>query len=235
MRAYKYLVGGGRGRFSDVAWPPPVGDRPGEWLEVEPPLDDCLNGIHACAAHQLLDWIDDELWEIELAGEIDETGALLVAERGRLLGRISAWDGALACEFAEVCAWRARQQALSALREFDLTDEAQELVAAAELSSFQSAAAAAATTSVGTAAEATALAADIVSLTQGQRPESWLWGIDTRPQAPPAVTAANVAFVVAHAVGLRAANSGADYGDAFAAERAWQLDWLVGRLGLAAA
>ena len=60
---------------------------------------------------------------------------------------------------------------------------------------------------------------------------------DQRFEQSPAATAANLAFVTAHAAGLEAAvESGdqADYASGFAAERAWQLAWLVERLELPA-
>ncbi len=231
MRAYKYLTAAGRGRFSDVAWPRPNDGRPGEWLEAALPLGDCLGGIHACAPADLLDWIDDELWEIELGGEVVRGEGLLVAERGRLVRRVDLWNAASARAFTETCAWRAREQAFAALREVGLTAEAEALVVAAELSQLQRAAAAVGQGD-GPGADVAALAADVVSLAQGQRPDAWMNEAVDDLDASSAATAANVAFVVAHVVGRRAAAAGADYGAAFAAERAWQLNQLTGRLEL---
>ena len=92
MKAYKFLTGGATGRFSDFRWPVPTDDGLGDWVEAGEALEDCRTGVHACTPRQLLDWIDDELWEIELDGEIVEGDAMIVAQRGRLLGRIDAWN-----------------------------------------------------------------------------------------------------------------------------------------------
>ena len=53
-------------------------------------------------------WLGRELWEIELAGEIVEQERKLVAVRGRLTGRIDAWNEGVAHEFGRFCARRTR-------------------------------------------------------------------------------------------------------------------------------
>jgi len=238
MKAYKFLALGGVGRFSEFVWPRPAGAEPGAWVAALERLENCRHGVHACTPNQLLDWLDDELWEIELDGEIVEGEAMVVAERGRLLRQVARWDGPTAQEFADACAWRARDYALSSLRRVGLTDEAQQLVDAVELGEMQAGAVAAFQRSDGAAAELTGFAADAVSLAQGRRPEMW----DSErpatlrePVQTPGAIAANLAFVVAHAAGresVAAAGSEAAYEDGFAAERKWQLDWLAERLGI---
>ena len=237
MKAYKFLAQGGRGRFSDFAWPLPTPNGLGPWVETADDLEDCRNGIHACAFRQLLDWIDDELWEIELGGEVVERETMLVAQRGRLLARVDAWDDAAAKEFADACAWRARDYACRALRRVGLTEEAERLLRAVELEEIQSAAAEAAERSDRSAAELTGFAADAVSLAEGQRPETWNLAEHPGGRAPVqtrGAVAANLAFVVAHAAGREAAAMGGedDYAVGVAAERAWQLGWLAERLDL---
>jgi hypothetical protein len=110
MIAYKFLCEGAVGRFSETHWPTPEGNRPAPWLETEGALDTCVNGIHACPVQALAYWFDDELWRIELEGEIVEEGTVLVARRGRLLTRVEGWP-AVSRAFAEDCAERARQLA----------------------------------------------------------------------------------------------------------------------------
>jgi len=238
MKAYKFLVRGGIGRFSELVWPQPAGAQPGAWVTAADRLEDCRHGVHACLPGQLLDWIDDELWEIELAGEIVVREAMVVAERGRLLGRVAEWDDTSAQEFADACAWRARDHALSGLRRVGLTDDAELLVGAVELADMRAGATAASERSDGAAAELTGFAADAVSLAQGFRPEMWDPEGPAALQEPtqtPGAIAANLAFVVAHAAGregVAAAGSEAAYDDAFAAERSWQLGWLAERLGI---
>jgi len=238
LRAYKFLALGAVGRFSEFSWPQPSGSEPGAWVAATAQLADCRHGVHACSPGQLLDWIDDELWEIELEGQIVASEAMLVAERGRLLKRIAEWDGATAQEFADACTWRSRDYALSSLRRVGLTAEAERLLAAVELGELQAGAVSAYERSSGSAAELSGFAADAVALAAGRRPEMW----DTarpstlrEPVQTPGAIAANLAFVVAHAAGreaVAAASSEAAYDAGFRAEREWQLGWLSERLGL---
>lgn len=186
---YKFLAAGSVGRFSGFAWPA------GEWVQSDRPLEACTAGIHACRVHELLDWLDDELWEIELAGAVEETSDLLLAERGRLVRRVETWSPETARALTEWCVGRTQ--------ELD-GDE-----------------------------NVTALAADVVSLSHGRRPDTQDLGLALAEPAPaqsPASTAANVAYVAAHVVGVAAGGGG--YERAFAAERAEQLAWLVDALRL---
>jgi hypothetical protein len=108
-RAYKVL-GDGRSRFTGWEWPLPQGDAPGAWVHASPgPVALCANGIHACTVEQLPQWLGDELWIIELDGELLRTEAALVASRGRLVAPVGEWDAGRRRAFAQDCAQRARQ------------------------------------------------------------------------------------------------------------------------------
>ena len=234
MIALKFLDQGAIGRFSGFSWPQPSDDRPGDWVESTDEVKQCFRGIHALRSADLPDWLDDELWEIELDGDIVDAGEMLVARRGRLLRRVDAWDEPTASAFAADCALRARLRALAALRRVGLTEDAERLVQAAELEQIQSAAATAhEATADPDAAELTGFVADVVSLATGQRPDAWRHGAEpnTAVAQRPAAIAANVAFVVAHVAGREAAAAHPDdpgaYERAFATERASQLAWLV--------
>jgi hypothetical protein len=102
MIAFKFLCAGAVGRFSKSPWP---GD--GQWIEAEAPLEACVNGLHACTIDALAYWFDDELWSVELEGEVLDLGMALVARRARLLSRVEAWPEA-SLPFAEDCAAQAR-------------------------------------------------------------------------------------------------------------------------------
>jgi hypothetical protein len=52
--------------------------------------------------------VNDELWAIELDGEIVESERKVVAARGRLVRRADAWDESAAQRLAGSCAMRAR-------------------------------------------------------------------------------------------------------------------------------
>jgi hypothetical protein len=99
---YKFLAAGATGRFSVRRWP-----APGSWLEVAGPLEACANGIHACRADALAYWLDDELWSVELDGEVVEEPKVLIARRGRLVEPVDRWPEA-APALGEACAGRVR-------------------------------------------------------------------------------------------------------------------------------
>lgn len=107
MKALKFLADGSTGRFSGIAWPVPHGSEPGAWLEAGGTLELCRTGIHACLPEGLLGWLDDELWEIELGGRVEEVEDAVVGERGRLLRRVEAWDAGCAAEFVAAVSARA--------------------------------------------------------------------------------------------------------------------------------
>jgi hypothetical protein len=101
--AFKFLSQGAVGPFSGAQWPPA-----GAWLEVDGPLEACASGVHACSRDALAYWLGEELWEVELGGEIVDEGTVLVAGRGRLLSRIDRWP-AVSFRFAAACGERARE------------------------------------------------------------------------------------------------------------------------------
>ena len=112
MIAYKFTgpAGETRGGFR---WPLPTADAPGEWEEIpgEGTLTTsvlCSSRVfHACDAGHLLDWVNAELYEIE----IDESRGMIVGpdkigfRRGRLLRRVETWNDRnlrlFACDCAE--------------------------------------------------------------------------------------------------------------------------------------
>ncbi len=110
MIAYKFLRDGQVGPFSGVRWP-----APGEWLQATEGGRTCEARVHACRAEDLVDWMDAELWRIELDGDVRVDCGKLVADRGRLVERVDLWDPAFMAAFAEACALRARDAALLVL------------------------------------------------------------------------------------------------------------------------
>jgi hypothetical protein len=101
--AYKFLERGGVAPFSGFEWPV------GEWVDAGT-VDPCRRGIHACRVRDLPLWIDDELWELELDGEVVEQERKVIAQRGRLTRRVEAWTPDTALAFARFCARRTRQR-----------------------------------------------------------------------------------------------------------------------------
>jgi hypothetical protein len=101
--AYKFLRAGGFGPFTDFEWRPPLDDRPGPWVAGDGPPMTCARGVHACELGDLPVWLGDELWVVELSGAMERARTKVVAERGRLLRRVDAWNDATRRELAEAC------------------------------------------------------------------------------------------------------------------------------------
>ena len=100
MIAYKFLRPDASGVFTRFAWPLPDGG-PGAWVEA--PVVACRSGVHACRAEDLPLWLGQDLYEIELGGQIVAERMKVVAARGRLLRRIGAWDDAARTSYTEDC------------------------------------------------------------------------------------------------------------------------------------
>jgi hypothetical protein len=114
--AYKFLARGGVGPFSRYAWPLPRDDRPGAWVSAAAGAVLCRSAVHACRVRDLPWWLQDELWEAELDGEIATGRHKVMAPRARLLRRVDPWDAPCSQRFADACAMRARDHAVTALQ-----------------------------------------------------------------------------------------------------------------------
>jgi hypothetical protein len=126
MEALKFLHPGRVAPFTGVTWPPP-----GEWLASTGPPELCRAGVHALLADVLATWIAEELWRVELDGGQQLAPGIVVASRGRLLGRVEAWNNETAREFARACAVHVRSRATGRAAEYaaDATAAAEEAVA----------------------------------------------------------------------------------------------------------
>jgi hypothetical protein len=199
--AYKFLASGRIGPFSDFQWP-----EPGMWVRATENVATCRSGIHACRTRDLPWWLADELWEVELDGPVEVDEHKIVAPAGRLRSQIEGWTPACAQDYADACAWRARDRAVQALARAGHSREAESLAACPTLDDVLTA--------------ARQLAQDIpdtrISLTiAGDGAVRALTG------APP-----TSAYIAAHAAMRLDGPAG------YAAEREWQARWLVERLRL---
>ncbi len=234
MIAWKLLQPGAVGLLSGFAWPTPTGTEAGAWVEVEPPLRPSIHGVHALRTPALLDWLDDELWEIELAGEIIETHGLLVASRARLRRRIAEWDGAAAAALTASCLAAVRDAVAIELERVGAIDAAAMITGLADADAMR---AFVAQLSPSEEARISGLVylVDCVALAAGGRPE----GFDDHPgrdlPTTPAAIAANVGFVAAAGVGMiaaRAEDAAETFEEGFGRERARQNAWLAAHLPL---
>lgn len=226
VMALKFLTAEGRGPYSKFAWPLPKDGRPGKWTKVDGDLAVCKRGIHACTLDQATDWLDARCFVIELRDAESVDGKLL-APAGRLVRELP-WDTAT---FAKACALRARRHAVKALRSVGLSAEAEALHTARGWKAIRDAARAAgdAARAAGDAARRAAGAAAGVA---GDAADA-AW--DAASDAAWAV-AGDAVWAAEHAArdAAREARDAAwavardprAAGDAWDAERRWQVTWL---------
>lgn len=201
MIAYKFLRAGRIGPFSAFRWPDP-----GVWLRVGENIAPCRTGIHACRTQDLPWWLADELWEIELEGEVQVEEHKVLARAGRLRTRIEGWTGACATQYGEACAWRTRDRTVQALRIANHAEAADCLAACTTLDEVRSVA----------RQLAEHLPDTRISLTIAHD-----GAFRALTGAPP-----TSAYIAAHAATRLDGPAG------YATERSWQSRWLVERLGL---
>jgi hypothetical protein len=210
LKAYKFLRPGRVAPFSELEW------QEGTWVEATEGLQMCRSGIHACRLDQLAYWLAEELWEIELDGEVEETDLQVIAPRGKLVARVEQWNVAAQSDFALECVRRVASSAAAVLRRHDLAAEATRLADATTLEEV-----------AARAQEAAAAAGKVVRA--GRAVDLAGYAADAAGYAKQRQTA-GAAFVAAHAALVEGR---ADVVDPFARVRKEQAEWLATRLGLA--
>jgi hypothetical protein len=81
---------------------------------------------------QLPQWLGDQIWTIELGGEVVDAGPALVASRGRLLSRLAVWDRSARDAFSLACARRAGRFAERVVTGAEVLELIDELAAAGD-------------------------------------------------------------------------------------------------------
>jgi len=211
VHAYAFLGPAATDYVSGVRWPVPDERGPAAWLEAG-----AGSPLRAYSADQLLWWLDQHLWEVELDGDVRETDRSILGTRGRLLAPVHAWTPDVARELTADCALRLRDRAVAAL-EAEQREAAGAILAAADDLERIAEAAASAASGEGDSSLLAGYTADLV------RVASFM--------PDPARGAAVAARIAAHA------HAGGDegkpgYEEAYAEERASQGDWLRTRLEL---
>jgi hypothetical protein len=206
--AYKFLSSGGVGPFSRYAWPLPRDGRPGAWVSGATGAVLCRSAVHACRVRDLPWWLQDELWEAELDGEIATGRHKVMAPRARLLRRVEPWDAACSQRFADACAMRARDHAVTALQRAGAKHAAAQLRKATDTRSLR---------------DAARIWAD--AATPSRIPVMMAGDAARRARGGAAVVAGYIAAKTAARV---------DGPAALDAEREWQADWLHTTLSLSA-
>jgi hypothetical protein len=197
------------------AWPKPRDHERAIWVEAERAPTDALRGYPIV---NLPYWLDDELWSIELAGDIAERDHVLLARRARLLAPIEAWGDplALALALAEACGRRVARQAAAELRDERRADAAARLERAAGLRELERA--------------ASELADD---RSPGRKRAGYVADVCfyARDAGLPARAACVVAKMTAYALADGSSDT-REYDERVAKERTWQAAWLAERLSL---
>lgn len=93
VMAYKFLLADRVSPFALVRWPEPSS---GLWLRGSAAGGICGRSVHACRPDGLAYWLDSGyfLWQVELAGRIEETVSKVAAGYGRLVSEVDGWPRA---------------------------------------------------------------------------------------------------------------------------------------------
>ena len=105
MKYYKTLTKSGTGPYSGVTWNLPTDDRPGKWMpKIDGELVLCERGYHVCRREDLCSWLDANIYEAEVRGDILFSDDTIVCKEARLLRHIDTWNDRTARLFACDCA-----------------------------------------------------------------------------------------------------------------------------------
>jgi hypothetical protein len=102
---YKVLDANGGAIHGRGQWKLPQGRKFGEWMPLiaDPVL--CRRGYHFCRdATDLLAWLGDTVWIVEVRGAVVEGDNKAVAAEARLIRKVKTWDERTARLFACACA-----------------------------------------------------------------------------------------------------------------------------------
>ena len=105
MKYYKFLTKENTGKYSEfdfTKWLPDEG-KPGDWLPEVEKLELCVRGYHACSANDLLEWLESDLYEVELGDGIRKDTNKIVSNKIRFIRKIETWNDKTARLFACWC------------------------------------------------------------------------------------------------------------------------------------
>jgi hypothetical protein len=213
MTYWKFLRAGAVSPFTGYAW------EGGTWAPSGR-LQVCRTGVHACRAADLPYWLNAELWQFELTGPIVQAPHKVVATRGRAVARMPEWDSSAARDLAMACAVRTAGHAVDELTDSHLDDHAARLAEAVS------------TTAPSEWTSVAERCAEAASAREARQASRLCGYVLDAVEALEAYPVASSAYIAARAANQR---SSASEADPYLAERAWQADWLAGRLGLGVA
>jgi hypothetical protein len=174
--------------------------------------------VSACELRHLPLWIWEELWVIELDGDVESRGHKLRAPRARLGQRVEGWSAGMAKSFARACARRAAHHAAGPLRAAGHGAAAAEFAEAKELERVRA-----------LTQELWDELPEDVQRPVGMASDGCRRALTATASGEPYI-AAHGSAVSAYIAAMTARRVGG--AERQAAERAWQADWLADALGL---
>ena len=108
MTYYKFLTEDNKGEYSrfDFTKYLPKDGQPGKWLPTVNKISLCERGYHAFKFEQIFNWMNAQLYEVELSGKMIESNDKTVAEKMRFIRKVDIWNDRTARVFACDCAER---------------------------------------------------------------------------------------------------------------------------------
>lgn len=106
QKFYKTTLAGGVGRHSDFQWSLPTKNKPGEWMPRIEEVVRCKSGYHFCRRKDLIQWLNTEIYEIEVRGQIARYYNKCICHQARLVRRCENWTAQTARLFVADCAER---------------------------------------------------------------------------------------------------------------------------------
>ena len=106
MIYYKFLTVDNKGKYSkfDFTEYLPKDGKPGKWLPKIENIEMRESGYHAFELQRILDWINAQLFEVELSGNVVDGDKKTVAQRMRFIRKVDTWNDKTARLFACYCA-----------------------------------------------------------------------------------------------------------------------------------
>ena len=106
MKYYKFLTADNKGKYSEYDFTKylPNDDKPGKWLrKIDNPVL-CEKGYHCFMPVHILEWLDAQLFEVEIKGRHVHGDDKTVTQQMRFIRKVDTWNDKTARLFACYCA-----------------------------------------------------------------------------------------------------------------------------------
>jgi hypothetical protein len=106
MKYYKFLTADNKGKFSEYDFTQylPDRDKPGKWLrKIDNPVL-CEKGYHCFMPEHILEWLEAQLFEVEIKGRCVHGDDKTVTRQMRFIRKVDTWNDKTARLFACYCA-----------------------------------------------------------------------------------------------------------------------------------